>query len=231
MQDELISIIIPVLNEEAALPKCLEACRRQEGPYEVIVVDGGSSDRTADIAISFGARVVRAPKGRASQMNAGARSSAGAILLFLHADCGLSPRSLLEIRKAVRRGAETGAFRLRYDRAGMLFRLAAGVSDLYCRITGDLFGDRAIFATRGTFKDLHGFREIALMEDLDFAVRVRRAGLRTVLLSSSVVTSARRFEGVGIVKGGWWAWRLCRAFHRSQSYDARATKFYAVPRR
>ena len=226
-----ISIVIPVLHEEDALPRCLAACNAQEPPYEIIVADGGSTDRTVDIARMAGARVVRSQAGRALQMNSGARFATGGVILFLHADSLLPPGALCEVRRAVQRGADAGAFRLLYDRSGLHYLLAALLSDLYCRATGDLFGDRAIFSTRETFEAMQGYRHLSLMEDLDLTVRIRRAGLRAVLLRLAVISSARRYEKMGILRGGWWAWKLCRAFHRSKDYDVKAAEFYAVLRR
>lgn len=226
-----ISIVVPALDEAVALPGCLESIRMQEGPFDVLVVDGGSRDRTCEIAAATGARVVLARRGRATQMNEGARQTGGAMLMFLHADSRLPPGALASVRNAVASGAAAGAFRLRFDRRGLRWRTAEALSNAYCRITGDLFGDRAIFVSRSAFEQLKGFRPLALMEDLDFSMRLQRAGLRTRLLPLSVTTSARRFASVGILRGGWWAWKLCRAYHRSEAWDGRAARCYLDLRR
>ncbi len=227
-QAQLVSIVIPTLNEEAGLPGCLECVSGQGGPFEVIVVDGGSTDSTTQIAQRHGARVVACRPGRALQMNAGAQASSGEILLFLHADCRLPADALLQVRKAIWRGLHGGAFTMRFDTARPSYRIAAALADVYCAVTRDFFGDRAIFATREAFQDVGGYRETDLMEDLDFAARLRRKGHSTGLVKGPVTSSARRFEKVGIWRGLWWAWKLVRAFHAGRVPDPEARRFYCT---
>ena len=221
-----VSIVVPALDEERALPACLASVRAQEPPFDAVVVDGGSRDRTLDVALRAGARVIRAPRGRAAQMNEGARATDGQVLLFLHADTILPPRALRAVRRAVRDGADAGAFRLRYDDPGLAFQVAGWVSDLHCRRSGDLFGDRAIFVRRPVFEELEGFRPLPLMEDLDFASRLRARGRAVRVLGLAVTSSARRFRGAGIARGGLRAWRLVRDFHAGRPLDRRAAEFY-----
>jgi rSAM/selenodomain-associated transferase 2 len=226
-----VSIIVPTLDEERRLPACLDSVAGQEPPFETLVVDGGSSDATREIASQRGARVLRAARGRAGQMNSGARVAAGAVLLFLHADSVLPHDALAQLRHAVSAGVDAGAFHMVWDSRRPAYRLAAALANLYCRATGDCFGDRAIFATREAFNRVGGYRSLRLMEDLDFSVRLRRGGCRVAILPGRVITSARRFEQLGIVRGGWWAWRLCRAFHRCGDFDLTAERFYVESRR
>lgn len=223
---ELLSIVIPALDEEAILPRCLAAVRQQEAPYETLVVDGGSSDGTMQAARDAGARVLVGPRGRALQMNQAAREARGDVLLFLHADTILPPNALRAIRRAVGEGIDAGAFRLRYDRAGVSLRLAGWLSDLHCRRTGDLFGDRALFVRRSTFEELGGFRILSLLEDLDFAMRLRARGRAVRILDAAVVTSSRRFRSAGIWRSSYRAWRLVRAFHSQRPLDRSAVEFY-----
>jgi rSAM/selenodomain-associated transferase 2 len=226
-----VSVIIPALEEEVRIAACLDSLASQEPPFETVVVDGGSSDATCELARERGARVLAARRGRAEQMNAGARAATGDILLFLHADTLLPHDALRSVREAVATGIAGGAFHMRYDSPGAVYRLAAAAANLYCRFTGDCFGDRAIFATREAFERVRGYRPLHVMEDLDFTSRLRRRGFRLRLLPGRVTTSARRFGELGIVRGGWWALKLCRAYHRHARLDLTAERFYAEPYR
>jgi rSAM/selenodomain-associated transferase 2 len=227
----LVSIVVPTLNEALALPECLASIRAQDGPFDSIVVDADSQDRTREIAAASGARVLQTRRGRAFQMNHGANETAGEILLFLHADSRLPAGALACVREAVVGGAVAGAFRLRLDRNGLKWRAGEVLANVYAHATRDLFGDRAIFVTRSVFEQLGGFRPLALMEDLDFSTRLKRGGFPVRLLRLAVTTSCRRFDSVGIWRAGWWAWKLCSAFHQSRACDARAARFYLDVRR
>jgi rSAM/selenodomain-associated transferase 2 len=229
--DALISVIVPTLNEAVALPLCLDALRAQDGPFDITIVDGGSEDRTCEIAETSGARVIRSRRGRSFQMNHGAEETEGEVLLFLHADSQLPAGGLARIRQAVARRAVAGAFYLAFDRRGVEWRMAEALSNAYTLATRDLFGDRAIFITRRAFDELGRFRSLALMEDLDLSIRLKRAGCRTRIVPLTVTTSARRFDSVGIVRGAWWAAKLCWAFHRWEVCDDNATRFYLDVRR
>jgi rSAM/selenodomain-associated transferase 2 len=223
----MISIVVPAVDEADALAATLAAATAQEPPFEIVLADGGSRDDTRRIAERRGARVIESPRGRAVQMNAGAAAAAGDVLLFLHADTLLPRGGLAAVRAAVARGADAGGFRLLYDRASVGFRAAAWLSDVYCRWTGNLFGDRAVFVRRDVFHALGGYRPLAILEDLDLAIRLRAAGHRIELVRPSVVTSARRYAEIGIWRGGWRAWRLVRDFRRGRPLDQAAVSFFA----
>lgn len=185
-----ISVIIPALNEEEQIDKTLQKVREQPGPHEVVVVDGGSSDETALRASRYG-RVLRAPRGRARQMNRGAAGSSGEVLLFLHADTRLPPHGLARIRAALSDPeAEAGAFRLRFDDDAPLLRLYAFCTRL--SLPQMCFGDRGLFIRRSTFEAVGGFPEVPIFEDLEMVLKLyRRGGFR--FLPQEVTTSARRF--------------------------------------
>jgi len=221
----LISVIIPALEEEEALPGCLASVAAQAGPLEVIVVDGGSRDRTTELARAAGAAVLSCPPGRARQLNSGARAARGEVLLFLHADSRLPPGALAALRRAAARGARAGAFRMRFDRARWDYRLAGWLGDRYCELTGDLFGDRAMFLDRDLFEELGGFRELDLLEDLELAGRLRRAGQAVTLLTPTVITSSRRADAVGLPRFVWGCCQLLWAFHRGQPAAPTAAAF------
>lgn len=189
-----ISVILPTLNEEKSIHSTLEDLFTRHAPEEVIVVDGGSGDKTVSLASEW-TKVILSEKGRARQMNEGARRAAGDIFLFLHADTRLPPAGLEKIKEAVRKGAAGGRFRMRFDRRHWLLSLY----ESYTRFHFFSYGDQGFFVTRELFLVLGGFREEALFEDIDFYRRLRRLA-RPVILKDAVVTSARRFLQVGKVK-------------------------------
>lgn len=165
-------------------------------PYEVIVSDGASTDGTAGIARSVpGISVVQAQRGRAYQMNAGARYAQGDVLLFLHADTRLPENALSLISGCLERGTLGGRFRTRFDDPAFRYRLIA----LYTRYPFFSYGDQAFFVLREVFRALGGFDPSVPFEDVDFYRRIRRKG-RTKILRASVMTSARRFKKKGFFR-------------------------------
>jgi rSAM/selenodomain-associated transferase 2 len=213
-----VSVIIPVLNEEAALPAAIMSAR-EAGADEIIVADGGSTDRTIETARPLADIVLRHSPGRAAQMNAGARSSSGDILLFLHADTVLPPRSIEEVRAAVRQaGVIGGAFSVRLSvspsasvyRRGIL-RLTGSMIGVRSRLFHAYTGDQGIFARRDAFEAVGGFQDIPLMEDVDFSRRLTRAG-KTLLLPARIATSGRRWEAFGPARTILLMWGLRLAY-------------------
>ncbi len=193
-----ISVIIPTLNEESTIEKALRTLSSHPdgGRFEVLVADGGSVDGTAVLARPF-ARVLSAPRGRAVQMNAGARAARGNVLLFIHADTRLPPDAFSLIRESLADpSCSGGAFRHGLDRGGFLYRLISFMSNLRVRWLGVIYGDQAPFVRREVFETLGGFREMEILEDADFTSRMRKSG-RVKILKSPIVTSARRWERQG----------------------------------
>lgn len=188
----MISVIVPALNEEGVIAGALESLSLQEGAWEAIVVDGGSTDRTREVARLY-ARVLTSGRGRARQMNAGAGAARGEILLFLHADSRLQPGALAEVGRAVEGGAVGGAFRLRLE-GGRIYGLISTLASLRARLEGIYLGDHAIFVAREAFEAVGGFREMALMEDVDLCRRLKARG-RLVQLGMEVRSSPRRLQG------------------------------------
>jgi uncharacterized protein len=207
-----LTIVMPTLNEAASLENHLAAALAAAD--EVVVSDGGSTDGTPEIARRLGARVVCGPRGRGGQLIRGAEAAAAAspsdILLFLHADTWLPPEAGRAVRAAIAGGAVGGAFRVRFDVDRPLLRLGAHLINLRTRLTGLPLGDQAQFVRRDAFERLGGFRDWPLLEDLDFALRLKREG-RTVLIGDRVTTAARRFLELGIartVATNWLIWLL-----------------------
>ncbi len=192
-----ISVIIPALNEEQAIGSTLEALAA-EAPAEVIVVDGGSRDRTREIAARH-ATVLACEPGRARQMNAGARHARGEAYLFLHADTRLPPGGLERVAQALGEGGRrAGRFRVRFDDPHPLLALYA----FQTRFPFFSYGDQAFFLTRELFGALGGFREDAVFEDIDFYRRLSRIE-KPLILPDAVTTSARRFIANGLGRQKW----------------------------
>ncbi|MBU0550993.1 TIGR04283 family arsenosugar biosynthesis glycosyltransferase [Myxococcota bacterium] len=195
----LISIIIPTLNEEKALPATLAALAHATPPFEVIVADGGSEDQTLAVAEAWGARHLQAPRGRAAQMNAGAAVAQGSTLLFLHADARLEPSALTALRRCLAAPeVEAGAFLLRtvYDPTATprpWLRPLLPLADRRARRTRHPYGDQGLFVRASVFYALGGFPEIPLMEDLALSQRLaRRAPIARC--GPPIAASARRFQ-------------------------------------
>jgi rSAM/selenodomain-associated transferase 2 len=205
----LVSVIVPVLDEERALPRLLDHLAALHGGMEVIVVDGGSADASRAIvrAHPLGARLLRAGGGRAGQMNAGAAAAAGEALLFLHADTRLPQTAHASLAAALARGVVGGNFALRFDGGGAFARLLTCWYAVQRRL-GVFYGDSAIFVRADAFRALGGYRPLAIMEDYDLARRLSRGG-RTACLPGPAVTSSRRWRrlGVGRTVAAWAAIR------------------------
>lgn len=195
----MISVIIPVLDEERALPATLARVFAQVGKYEIIVVDGGSRDRTREIAAGNGRiQLLTAPNGRASQMNAGADVARGEWLLFLHADT-LLPDGALETIATLPDDIQAGGFRHRFSGDDWRLRLISWMHNLRCRWTRVFYGDQALFVRRAQFERLGGFPEDYPLEDVVFGERLRKV-TRPRLLHLRVVTDARKFTQMGAWK-------------------------------
>jgi rSAM/selenodomain-associated transferase 2 len=200
----MISIIIPTLNEEKTIPDLAESLGRLRGEFEVIVCDGGSADTTVELARRCGLRGIRAPRGRGPQMNAGARLAEGETLLFLHADTRLPENALELIAGALADEMVCGGnFSLTFGGETREARLLTRIYPLL-RLGGMLYGDSAIFARRGVFERLGGYREYPIFEDCDLYRRIRRLG-RFARLNERATTSSRRFEGRFIRTFALWS--------------------------
>ena len=203
-----LAIVVPTLNEEAGLRRNLPAALAAAD--QVVVSDGGSTDGTLAVAGELGARIVTGPPGRGGQLTRGAAATDAPLLLFLHADTRLPADGVFLAREAVAGGAVGGGFLVRFDEGGSLLRLGERLINARTRLTGLPLGDQAQFATREAFRALDGYRDWPILEDLDFALRLRRVG-RTVLIRSPVTTAARRFVRQGVVKTvatNWLIWLL-----------------------
>ncbi len=195
--DELsIAVVIPTLNEAASIETAVSSALMEDG-VECIVVDGGSLDNTVDRAREAGATIVRAPKGRAKQLNAGASLAAHPLLLFLHADTVLPPGYPTTVRRILARpDVACGAFRLRIEPAGSTLRAIERIANLRARRFALPYGDQALFLRADRFRRLGGFPDLPVMEDFELVRRLRRAG-RIEIAAEAVETSSRRWHRYG----------------------------------
>jgi rSAM/selenodomain-associated transferase 2 len=195
----MITVVIPAYNEEKVLSKTLYALFAQAGLFETIVVDGGSTDRTIECAQTFpGLQVLTAPKGRASQMNAGAKGAQGEWLLFLHADTVL-PSGAIERLNDMEgdQAIQAGGFMHQFSGDDWRLRLISFLDNFRCTRSRIIYGDQALFVRRPLFEQLGGFPNQPILEDVAFCERLIQV-TTPLLLSPPVVTDARKFVKMGI---------------------------------
>jgi rSAM/selenodomain-associated transferase 2 len=204
-----LSIVIPALNESANLARLLPDLATREAAAEVIVVDCGSEDDSREVvARAPAARWLASPRGRARQMNAGARASRGDVVLFLHADTMLPERAGDAIRAALADpGVVGGRFDVRLDSRRPLLAVVAWMMNQRSRLTGLATGDQGIFVRRSVLDALGGYADIPLMEDIELSRRLKRCG-RVAALRLRVTTSARKWEREGVVRTIVLMWTL-----------------------
>ena len=194
-----ISIVIPVLNEAPTISQVISIAQTARN-VEITVVDGGSSDRTPEIAKSLGVRVVFTTPGRATQMNAGAAAATGDILLFLHADTHLPEGFDTCVRQALAKpGTVGGAFELKIDAPLPSLRLVEKGVNCRSHFLQMPYGDQAIFLKTATFNQIGGFPNLPVMEDFEFVRRLKKQG-HIEILPQPVLTSARRWQQLGVLK-------------------------------
>ncbi|MFA7416556.1 MAG: TIGR04283 family arsenosugar biosynthesis glycosyltransferase [Rhizobium sp.] len=203
-----MSIIVPVLNEAPCIAAMLEALGdlRAAG-VEIIVVDGGSTDATVELASPLADHVLIASPGRACQMNAGTTVARGDILLFLHADTFLPTGAVDLVNHALNAVHSWGRFDVRIEGRSAWLPVVATMMNWRSRLTGIATGDQAMFVSRAAIDAVGGFPDIPLMEDIALSRRLRKIG-RPACLRAQVVTSGRRWEKNGFWKTIALMWRL-----------------------
>ena len=209
----MISVVIPALNAEARLGPCLDALvgpAIDETVKQVVVVDGGSTDKTKDIADGFGATVLTAPPGRGGQLKAGAAAARGDWLLFLHADTVLDHGWAREAEAFMGEGeARAGVFTLRFDARGLAPKIVAAGAMARTHIFKSPYGDQGLLISRRLYDEIGGYRDIKLFEDVDIVRRLVAHGGRGALhvFAAKAVTSAERYEREGyaarVLKNLW----------------------------
>jgi len=226
-----LSIVVPALNEAANLARLLPDLVVREPRAEVLVVDGGSDDDSrAVVARVPSVRWLWGPRGRARQMNAGARAAQGEVFLFLHADTSLPPGAGAAILDALGdAGVVGGRFDVRLDSRRPLLRAVAWLMNRRSRLTGISTGDQGIFVRRAAFDALGGYPDIPLMEDVELTRRLKRCG-RLAALSLRVTTSARKWEDEGVVRTIVLMWTLRLLYALGVSPARLHRRYYRRPR-
>jgi rSAM/selenodomain-associated transferase 2 len=228
-----VSVVVPVLEEAAGVAASLAGLQAPRAAgAEVIVVDGGSRDATRAIAAPLADRLIEAPRGRATQMNAGARVARGAVILFLHADTVAPPGAIegLAARLAAS-GCSWGRFDVSIAGADPLLALVAVLMNVRSRLTGVATGDQAIFVRRDAFERAGGFPDIPVMEDVALSKILKRES-PPLCLRERVVTSGRRWERHGTLRTVFLMWRLRLAYalgadprRLARRYDVERTSY------
>lgn len=207
-----LCIVVPVLDEAPTLAPRLQALQtyRQRGA-RVVVVDGGSQDHTLEIARQHADLALLAPRGRAAQMNAGAAACPADVLLFLHADTVLPEHADVLVRRATLGPFFWGRFDVRIDSPRPLLRVVSTMMNLRSRWTGIATGDQALFVRHDLFRQVGGFPELPLMEDIAISRALKVHG-PPACLRERVTTSARRWERHGVWRTIFLMWRLRAAY-------------------
>ena len=220
-----VSVIIPTLNEQETIASAI-ASATQAGAEEVIVVDGGSTDQTTQIAARDAALVTSDRSGRAAQQNLGAQNAVGEVLLFLHADCRLSSNSISDLVARLSSSPETiaGCFRQRIDQPGFRYRSLEAGNLWRARLLKWAYGDQGIFVRTSVFREHNGFPDVCFLEDLLLMKKLRRAG-RIIVLDSHIDVSARRWQRRGVLRQTFRNWLIVSLAHLGASPD-RLAKFY-----
>jgi rSAM/selenodomain-associated transferase 2 len=226
-----LSIIVPVLDEAPTLVAALTALAPlRANRAEVIVVDGGSDDGTAALAQPRADRVITAPRGRASQMNAGAALARGDVFVFLHADTRLPAQAdKLILDGLARSGRAWGRFDVTIAGAHPLLPVIAASMNARSRLTGIATGDQAMFVTREAFAAVGGFPPIALMEDIALARALKRV-TPPLCLPARATTSGRRWERRGLMRTVLLMWRLRLMYFFGARPEALARRYDTIPR-
>jgi rSAM/selenodomain-associated transferase 2 len=196
----LLSVIIPTLNEVQHLGETLAVLQQANPPVDYWVVDGGSQDGTPVLAKTMGAQVLETSSGRGAQLNLGAAQCLGDVLLFLHADTVLPADFPTQIQRVLGQpGVVAGAFPLKIAPAGLGLNLVAWGVKQRSRWLQLPYGDQGLFLQRQVFETVGGFPELPIMEDFVWVRRLQRLG-RIGLASTPVITSARRWQKLGLVQ-------------------------------
>ena len=217
-----ISIIVPTLNEEVNIVPLLDNLA-ELGAEEVLIADGGSTDRTLELSAGR-VRLIQCEANRGEQMNTGARSATGDVLLFLHADVRLSPGALDRLREAMADPRVIGGdFDIRYvgdDTASRVFT----VINRWRRRFGVFYGDSGIFCRRDAFEELGGYRPYPVLEDYEFGRRLWKRG-EMALLREPIHVSDRRWRGSSLL-GTLWIWFWIQSLYLAGVSPHRLARMY-----
>lgn len=224
------SIIVPTLNEAEGIGDFLLALQGLREHCEIIVADAGSTDGTHKISSGFVDQFITVAKGRAKQMNAGVEKASGEIFIFLHADTYLPEQALQYIWQGIEKGAQWGRFDIQLTGQSGMLKVIAQMMNWRSRMTGIATGDQGIFITRQAFMQIGGYADIALMEDIEASMRLKKISL-PYCIKATVKSSARRWEEFGVWRTIALMWSLRFRYYLGASPEAlvqlyRQGKFY-----
>lgn len=213
----MISVIIPVLNEDRILEKTLRRLQPELNGHEFIIVDGGSIDNSVEIAKKYG-KVIRSDRGRSKQLNAGAEEANGEIFVFLHADVWLEEGAIAAVERAITSGFVGGGFLQRIEGRNILYRIiekSANIRGKYLKI---FYGDSGIFVQRDVFQKIGGFPDVPIMEEVGFSKALHKHG-KTCMVCPHIHLSARRWEAKGILRTTFTNWFITALYILGFSTD------------
>ncbi|TXJ20102.1 glycosyltransferase [Brachyspira aalborgi] len=214
-----VSIIIPTLNEEENIENLLNNLKSLKGDFEVIFSDGGSLDKTIEIIKNFGDyKIIKSERGRAKQLNNGAKESNKDILLFLHADSIIEEDVLIKVENFIKNGNKAGCLKIKFDSKKIIMRLFAILSNLRVKYRNIAFGDQGIFIEKKLFEDIGMFDDIPIMEDYKLSIKLKNV-FPIKYIDSYIISSSRRFEKNGILKTALLMQKLQYMFRRGVSID------------
>lgn len=214
-----VSIIIPTLNEENNIKRLLNNLKQLKGDFEVIFSDGGSLDKSVEIIKNLGDyKIIKSERGRAKQLNNGAKESNKDILLFLHADSIIEEDVLIKIENFIKNGNKAGCLKIKFDSKKIIMRLFAILSNLRVKYRNIAFGDQAIFIEKKFFEDIGMFDDIPIMEDYKLSIKLKNV-FPIKYIDSYIISSSRRFEKNGILKTALLMQKLQYMFRRGVSID------------
>ena len=187
-----ISLIIPIYNESQTIDTMLAQLDMLPGNWEILFSDGGSRDDTIE-RIGSRHRILKSPKGRSNQMNHGAANASADVLWFVHCDSTLPADAHAQISQAIAQGKQWGCFHIGFDYDGPFMGCNTYFSNRRAR-KGIAFGDQGIWVTKELFDSIGGFPDLPIMEDYEFSLRMRKAGIPICQLPGRIITSGRRYE-------------------------------------
>ena len=214
-----VSIIIPILNEENIIERLITNLNELDREFEVIFSDGGSSDKTVNIIENISNyKIVNSDKGRAKQLNAGAKESKYNILLFLHADSIIEKDVLIKIENFIKNNNKAGCLKIKFDSNKILMRICGFLSNLRVRLRHIAFGDQGIFIEKKLFFDIGMFDDMPLMEDYKLSIKLKDV-CPINAVDSYIISSARRFEKNGIIKTMIYMQKLQYMFRNGEDIE------------
>ena len=194
----MISVIMPILNEAKILDETLAKLEDELKNYELIIVDGGSTDGSIEIAEKYGT-VVKSDRGRAKQLNVGAKAASGSVLVFLHADVWLEEGALCAVKRTLSSGYVGGGFLQKIDGHDPLYRIIEFTANLRGKYQKIFYGDSGIFLSKKDFERLRGFPDVPIMEEIVFSKNMRKLG-KTKMIEPRIHISPRRWQAKGIIR-------------------------------